>query len=424
MTTPDRPSLVGAVLAKRYRLARKIGEGGMGDVYLAEPVDGSVSVAIKILHPEFMSDVEVATRFVQEGKTSQQLSHANIVRVFDAGEAEDGTPFIVMELLSGTPLAAYTENGGRVPLDKAANIVEGILAGLAAAHEHGVVHRDLKPGNVFLSRDASGQFTVKLLDFGIAKVMDRAGGMGKRTRTGMLLGTPAYMSPEQIKSAKDVDHRSDLWSVAVLFYEMVTGRQAFTAPTEYARLAAVLMNEPERADLVDPKLAAAMPFLERGLAKDRNVRYQSAREMATALRATTSRDDGAASRFEGQALSALPDVPMYAAVSEIGRAPTPRMVAPTLETPIALPRVGTGHETLASTSSPVSQLSVPAAPRGSVKIELAGPRQQPMDGTLPSHDLPMLAARAGAGMPFWAVGIVVVLSAALAFGLGFLVGRM
>ncbi len=423
MTTTERPSLVGAVLAKRYRLARKIGEGGMGDVYLAEPLDGSVSVAIKILHPEFMSDVEVATRFVQEGKTSQQLSHPNIVRVFDAGEAEDGTPFIVMELLTGTPLAAYTENGGRVPLDKAASIVEGILAGLAAAHEHGVVHRDLKPGNVFLSRDSSGQFTVKLLDFGIAKVMDRAGGMGKRTRTGMLLGTPAYMSPEQIKSAKDVDHRSDLWSVAVLFYEMVTGRQAFTAPTEYARLAAVLMNEPERADLVDPKLAPAMPFLERGLAKDRNVRYQSAHEMAAALRVAASRDEVAASRFEGQALSALPDVPLYAAVSEIGRAPTPRMVAATLEA-IAPPRTVTGQETLASTSAPASQIGALGAPRAAVKIELGAPRAQAIDGTLPSYDLPMLAARASSGVPYWLLGVLVVLSIGLGFGLGFLVARM
>ncbi len=415
----DRPSLVGAVLAKRYRLARKIGEGGMGDVYLAEPIDGSAPVAVKILHAEFMSDVQVAARFIEEGVTSKQLSHPNIVRVIDAGEAEDGTPFIVMELLSGTPLASYTENGGRVPLDKAVNIIEGVLAALAAAHAQGVVHRDLKPGNVFLSRDASGQFTVKLLDFGIAKVMDRAGGMGKRTRTGMLLGTPAYMSPEQIKSAKDVDHRSDLWSVAVLFYEMVTGRPAFTAPTDYARLAAVLMNEPEPVSRIDPKLAPAAPFLERGLAKDRNARYQSAREMAVALRAiapAAPADEVAASRFEGTALSALPRVPMYAAVSEIGHASTPRMVAATLEA--LVPARAGSHDTLASISLRAAVSPDVTPQRGQVKIEL-GTVRPAVDGTLPSHDLPMLAARAPSGVPYWLAGLIALIAATAGFVAGF-----
>jgi serine/threonine-protein kinase len=413
----ERPSLVGAVLAKRYRLARKIGEGGMGDVYLAEPLDGAAPVAVKILHAEFMTDIQVASRFIEEGITSKQLSHPNIVRVIEASEAEDGTPFIVMELLSGTPLASYTENGGRVPLDKAVNIIEGVLAALAAAHERGVVHRDLKPGNVFLSRDSFGQFTVKLLDFGIAKVMDRAGGMGKRTRTGMLLGTPAYMSPEQIKSAKDVDHRSDLWSVAVLFYEMVTGRPAFTAPTDYARLAAVLMNEPEPISRIDPALAPAAPFLERGLAKDRNIRYQSAREMAAALRAITPGEEPTASRFEGTALSALPRVPMYAAVSEIGHASTPRMAAATLEA-LAPARAGS-HDTLASISLPAAAVPGGNPPRAQVKVEFATPRAQPVDGTLPSHDLPMLASRGPAGVPYWLAGLIAFIAAAAGFVAGF-----
>src|SRR5260370_15814260 len=127
-----------------------------------------------------------------------------------------------MELLQGVPLGAYMQRGARVPVAQAIPILQGILAGLAAADAIGIVHRDLKPDNVFLTREAGGKFVVKLLDFGIAKVMDVAGGMGSRTRSGILLGTPGYMSPEQAKNARDADPRSDLCSTGVLFYEMAT----------------------------------------------------------------------------------------------------------------------------------------------------------------------------------------------------------
>lgn len=163
--------------------------------------------------------------------------------------------------------------------------LQGILAGLAAAHAQAIVHRDLKPDNVFLARDVGGTYVVKLLDFGIAKVMDLAGGMGSRTSTGMLLGTPAYMSPEQIRSARDVDQRADLWSAGVMFYEMLTGRSAFPAPTEYARLAAVLTTEPVPLEQVDRALLPLAAFLARALKKNRDERFASALEMARALMA-------------------------------------------------------------------------------------------------------------------------------------------
>jgi serine/threonine-protein kinase len=257
-------SLVGAVLSKRFKLTRLIGEGGMGAVFAAEslgpmstgsgnyPVDAK-QFAIKVLRPEFIGDIDVLARFVEEGRTCQRLIHPNILRVFEAAQAEEGTPYIVMELLEGVPLSAYTANGGRVPLQQAITILQGILAGLAAAHAQGIVHRDLKPENVFLAREPNGQFQIKLLDFGIAKVMDTAGGMGSRTRTGALLGTPAYMSPEQVKNPRDVDPRSDLWSAGVMTWEMLTGRVAFPAPTEYARLAAVMTLNPDVLEKVDRK---------------------------------------------------------------------------------------------------------------------------------------------------------------------------
>src|SRR5580693_6762586 len=265
---PSR-SLTGAVLSRRWRVGNKLGEGGMGEVYAADPIGGGSRVAIKVLRPEFVSDRDVLLRFLEEARTSVRLVHPNIVRVMEGAQAEDGAPYLVMELLDGVPLGAYTQNGGRVPLAQAVPILQGILAGLAAAHAQGVVHRDLKPDNVLLTRDGSGTFVVKVLDFGIAKVMDVAGGMGNRTQTGMLLGTPAYMSPEQARNARDVDQRADLWSAGVLFYEMLTGQVAFPAPTEFARLASLLTAEPQPIEQVDAALAPLAPFIRRALQKDR-----------------------------------------------------------------------------------------------------------------------------------------------------------
>jgi eukaryotic-like serine/threonine-protein kinase len=275
----------GAVLSGRYRLTRKLGEGGMGEVYEAQPVNGGPLVALKVLRGEYFVDLQVRARFVDEAQMCMRLVHPNIVRVVDCAQTEDGLPYLVMELLEGVPLGAYMRGGARVPVPQAAPILHAILAGLGAAHASGVVHRDLKPDNVFLTRDPGGRFVVKVLDFGIAKVMDVAGGMGNRTHTGMLLGTPAYMSPEQARNARDVDQRADLWSAGVLFYEMLTGQVAFPAPTEFARLAALLTAEPQPIEQVDAALAPLAPFIRRALQKDREQRFSSATEMSRALTA-------------------------------------------------------------------------------------------------------------------------------------------
>jgi serine/threonine protein kinase len=275
----------GAVLSERYRLTRKLGEGGMGEVYEAEPLNGGAHVALKVLRGEYFADMQVRSRFIDEAQTCMRLVHPNIVRVVECAQTEDGLPYLVMELLEGVPLGAYMRGGARVPVAQAAPILHALLAGLAMAHANGVVHRDLKPDNVFLTRDPGGRFVVKVLDFGIAKVMDVAGGMGSRTHTGMLLGTPAYMSPEQARNARDVDQRTDLWSAGVLFYEMVTGQVAFPAPTEFARLAALLTVEPQPVEQVDSGLAPLGPFLRRALQKDRDQRFSSAVEMSRSLAA-------------------------------------------------------------------------------------------------------------------------------------------
>src|SRR5262245_36169801 len=157
---PTEQSLVGAVLSRRFRLTKLLGTGGMGGVYATDQVIEGRPVAVKILHPEYVQDAPVRERFVEEARTCMRLIHPNVLRVFECGEAEDGTPYIVMEKLEGVPLSAYTQNGGRVPLAQAALVLQGILAGLAAAHAQGIVHRDLKPENVFLSREGGAQFVV------------------------------------------------------------------------------------------------------------------------------------------------------------------------------------------------------------------------------------------------------------------------
>jgi eukaryotic-like serine/threonine-protein kinase len=406
--TPPKPDLVGAILSRKYALKSVIGSGGMGTVYASASPDDGRAIAIKVLSADYLDDAEVKARFLEEGRTCQRLIHPNIVRVFEVAEAEDGTPYIVMELLEGVPLSEYTRSGVRVPLTQAATILQGILAGLGAAHAHGIVHRDLKPENVVLAREASGSFTAKILDFGIAKVMDAAGGMGSKTKTGVLLGTPAYMSPEQIKNAKDVDARSDLWSAGVMLYEMLTGRVAFAAPTEYARLSAVLTTTPVPMESIDPQLARLSAFVQLAMQKDRTQRYQSALEMARAL--------GAAMGVEASPnpISRLPDVPsvwmpIQAGTVTVGSA-APTIATPPPPPPEQRPSQGPGG-TLASpagraVSDPVPQVLVAS------------------QGTLPSENLPMLAANAPRGVAVWIVAMLVVGALFVGFVIGLATARM
>jgi serine/threonine-protein kinase len=400
----------------------------MAEVFAAEPLDGGPRTAVKALRAEFLAEPQVLARFLEESRTCLRLVHPNIVRTFECGTAEDGLPFMVMELLEGVPLGAYTQNGGRIPLAQAVPILQGILAGLAAAHAQGVVHRDLKPENVFLTRGTDGTFVVKVLDFGIAKVMDEAGGMGGRTRAGMLLGTPAYMSPEQVKDPRDVDQRADLWSAGVLFYEMLTGRAAFPAPTAYARLAAVVSMEPEPVERIDPSLAPMSGFVARALKKNRDDRFPSALEMARALAAAApnvvARSEGSVGRIAVMALGNVPrivtDAPALVASSKIA-APTAAAGAgrwpSTVPAPVATtPALGV---------EPVDSIFQDSEPKVATAEIVARPvtasQTSPAGETLPSKDLPVISRPEGARR--WRVSlVVVVLLVVVALGAGLFLG--
>jgi serine/threonine-protein kinase len=272
--------LVGAVLNGRFRLVRLLGEGGMGAVYEADSLHGEGKRAVKLLHQEFVKEELILQRFFAEAQATRTLNHPNVAQVQETATAENGTPYLVMELLQGTSLATYTDRAQALTPPQAVNIAYGVLQALSMAHGRGIVHRDLKPDNLFLVGDVNAAFNVKLLDFGIAKVMELAGGMGQKTRTGVLLGTPGYMSPEQVKNSKGVDARTDLWSVAVILYELLTAQAPFPGDNEFSRLTSVLSEEPKPIDSIAPHLAGWAPFFQRALMKDPARRFQTADEMA------------------------------------------------------------------------------------------------------------------------------------------------
>jgi eukaryotic-like serine/threonine-protein kinase len=420
MAAPSSLASVGSVLARRWRLVQKLGEGTVGEVYSADGVGGGARVAVKLLRPELAANSAVAARFVEEGRDCARLIHPNIVRVLECERNAEGAPFVVMELLEGVPLSAYTRDGGRVPITQAIAILQGVLAGLAAAHAQGVMHRDLKPDNVFLMRRSGGTFVVKLLDFGMAGVMDVAGGMGSRAPSGVLLGTPAYMSPEQARSDADVDARADLFGAGAIFYEMLTGRVAFSAPTEYARLAAVRSTDPEPMDRIDPALAALGPFVARALQKPREARFPSALDMARAL-AAAAPSDAASPRdsvIDAMApgtspLSRLAQAPSVLATSAAPSDPVASLLAETAPAPWvgAEPPLTAGD--LSGRDDPLDAEPSPRGASGAI------------GGTLPSQDLPRIVhVRArGPGVRAGIVAALVALGIAAGFVLGWVAAR-
>jgi serine/threonine protein kinase len=275
------------VLAGRYHLLEKIGEGGMGSVFVARDErssdDAQREVAIKVLHKTLITDDGAIARFRNEARAASTIDHPNVCRVLDVGEFE-GAPFLVMERLVGENLATRLAREQTLPPVRAAEIVVELLAGLEAAHGRGVLHRDLKPENIFLARD--GETTVaKIVDFGVAKFVGDDAERVKMTRTGALVGTPAYMSPEQALG-EEVDVRSDVWATGVLLFEMLAGRLPFDAANYNAMLVKIATEPPPPIRTVLPALDGNLADLvDRALARRREERFGSAAEMAAAMRA-------------------------------------------------------------------------------------------------------------------------------------------
>jgi serine/threonine-protein kinase len=264
----------------RYRLARLLGEGGMGAVYLGvQPRIGS-RVAIKVLSAECTRNAELYQRFLSEARAVNVIKHEHIVGVVDMAELPDGRPYIVMEFIEGKTLGALVR-AGHAPLGGIVQVITEMLAALDAAHALGIVHRDLKPDNVLVT----AQGHAKVLDFGIAKLAPGLGTTSSpRTKTGALLGTPAYMAPEQISGAGNVDPRTDIYAAGVVLFEAVTGRPPFTSDTLFDLMRMHLEQAPASPRLARPDLPVAFEqVILTALAKDPSARFQSASAMSAAL---------------------------------------------------------------------------------------------------------------------------------------------
>ena len=271
-----------------YRIVRLLGEGGFGEVYLAENPLIERRAAVKVLHTALARDAELVRRFLNEARAASAIRHRNIIEVFDAGVTADGAPYILMEFLEGVSLQKRLADKGRLPLPQALEIARQAASALAAAHAAGIVHRDLKPENLFLVPDAAapGGERVKILDFGIAKIK-RAGGTGgtMRTQAGLIMGSPAYMSPEQCKDSADVDLRSDIYSFAIIIYEMLAGQTPYVAGSGTEMLIMHLTATPgplrELAANVPAHVEAAV---KRALSRSRDERFESIASFIGALR--------------------------------------------------------------------------------------------------------------------------------------------
>ena len=273
----------GTMVTPNVRLVRPLGEGGMGAVWVADHLALRTEVVVKFISDSLKANVEARERFSREAAAAAQVKSPHVVQTFDHGVTEDGRPYIVMELLEGRDLARHLDVQGRITPEATLDIVVQLARALDRAHERGIIHRDIKPGNIFLCDNDGRDLFVKLLDFGIAKGVD-APKIDSNTKTGSMIGSPFYMSPEQILGSKDVDRRSDLWSLGVVTFEAMTGHKPFDAET-MGGLAIKIHSEPLP---VPSKLASWLPpsvdeWFLRACSRKIEDRFSTAREFAEAL---------------------------------------------------------------------------------------------------------------------------------------------
>ncbi len=284
---------VGSTMAGKYRLERIVASGGMATVFAGVHAWTERSVAVKILNYEHARDPEVVRRFLQEARAAAQLKHPNVVDVLDMGEDTDGTVYLVLELLHGETLKARMRRG-RLSTLEIGTLVLPVMRAVASAHAKSVVHRDLKPDNVFLAAEADGSVVPKLLDFGIAKV---SRGDSSSTRTGMMVGTPQYMSPEQVRGDRDVGAAADVWSMGVVLHAAVCGRVPFEGESTAVVLARVITERARPLLSVEPGASPAIAsVVDRALQYEPAARFADMGEMIRAL-------EGA---LEGRALADVP----------------------------------------------------------------------------------------------------------------------
>ena len=327
--------LVGSIVADRYRVTRKLGEGGMGAVYLAEHVKMGRLCAVKVMNPGMASDPDAISRFNREAANASRINHPNVCAVYDFGETSDGVIYLAMEYIEGPSLTKVIEDLGALPALRAADITRQAAEALAVAHDMGIVHRDLKPDNIMITRSRDGSDVVKVVDFGIAKAANADN--QKVTKTGMVVGTPEYMSPEQLSGDK-LDGRSDTYSLALVAFNMFTGKLPFPGDSLQETMVARLTDRPKtlaemKSDVAWPETVQAV--MDKALERNAADRYQTAAEFGRELNAAV------AAMPESEATKA------FTAVMTPVSAPAPKKT-----TPIPATRVNTPTPVVASPGVP------------------------------------------------------------------------
>jgi serine/threonine protein kinase len=310
---PPRRGLIGKTIGGRYLVRSLLGEGGMGAVFEAEHLALGRSVAVKVLHATQATKKDAIRRFQQEARAAGAIGHPNICGVTDLGTLDDGSPYMVMERLVGETLADRITAERGLPFEDVIDILVQVLSGLVAAHEQRIVHRDIKPENVFLTARVGCPPVAKLLDFGVSKMTGEAPAGGRAddltlTRTGMVMGTPYYMAPEQARGERDIDARVDLYACGVIMYETLTGKRPFIAGNYNALLVQILTGTPRLATELRPALPASFAaVIGKAMARRREDRYATAAEFQKDLKRLRDRHNTppAGAMYDARAVRAV-----------------------------------------------------------------------------------------------------------------------
>ena len=326
-----------AGLSRRFRIVRKLGAGGMGTVFLAEQIGvGNRPVALKVLNRKLLDDPEFLLRFQNEAGSTGRIRHPNVVTIYEAAQADDGTAYIAMEFLDGETLRDALKERGALPLNECADILQQTAHGLNAAHKLGIIHRDLKPDNIFLTQGEAGEVVVKVVDFGIAKLRESA----THTLTGMVLGTPAYMSSEQASGIRSdqLDLRSDVYSLGIVVYEMLTGSLPFHSDTPLGYLRKHMMEAPPPLRTVTSGMPVPAPVeavVMSALAKNRDDRFASvlafAHDFSRAASASTPSEPLATTRVIDPSESTQPPYVPEPAEKHVRKPEPPRISKPVID---------------------------------------------------------------------------------------------
>jgi serine/threonine protein kinase len=381
------------VIKGKYKIIRKLGQGGMGAVYLAEQLGIGHRVALKFLKSEFSEDAEIARRFLNEAKSYARVAHPNAVTLHDFGQDEEGNLFIAMEYCEGVDLKKILQEQKRIPLGEAIDIILQVADVLGNAHSKHVVHRDLKPENIMLRKGMRG-LHVKVLDFGIARLMNEG---TKLTMQGAIAGTPRYMAPEQVEGRDDVDHRADIYAVGILLYEMITGVQPFDGTTITEILRNQVVQPMPRLSYVSPELdnPEVEAVLQKACAKNRNERFPDMMAFAHQIAQAMPTQAG------------KPGTGVWAGMSNAVEPPTPRADSEPATMQATFVRSGTAIQHPGADNPLSTRLATPAPKVGAMSIGAISPSNSTIQEGSPGNQSEIIAPKSRT--PMIAVGLLALL---------------